>query len=386
MDTIQILPYLPITLSILTFVCAWAVIPYLLNSYNTDWLPAWLHPDSEAVDSTYRYYYPADEARRMLAASFFVAFVYIIVSLCVGQSEYIHTGVPYLYALIPAAYLLHRYFCFHRLNRFTPEYVAQRTSRITIYRPWVVVLLWLYTFLLPVVAVFQWLPSLQLRLLTLPPVIVMLLFTGAELTSLCQEYRKDYSKCNLWQCLSCAIPHNYYFALAVVSVALTQAALWSDSLVPLIVWTVILLAFTVTEFNYRFCCTPDDNVDMFESWGTDKTSLRLTIEEELELIQRKEWKALRHKCRHCQMLIIRQKNSLRKYKVEITADLENKIKEMFLLKDTLLYVRTFDTLYEARMNALYTGYSDSRMEKMIQKQNPEGRDLKELNVALLYKM
>ena len=108
MDTIQILPYLPIALSILTFVCAWAVIPYLLNSYNTDWLPAWLHPDSEAVDSTYRCHYPADEARWMLAASFFITFVYIIVPLYIGKYECIFVGVPYLFALIPATYLLHR--------------------------------------------------------------------------------------------------------------------------------------------------------------------------------------------------------------------------------------------------------------------------------------
>lgn len=190
MDTIQILPYLPITLSILTFVCAWAVIPYLLNSYNTDWLPA--------------------------------------------------------------------------------------------------------------AAVFQVLPPLQLRLLALPPVIAMILFTGAEFTALYQEYRKDYPEYKLWQCLSYTIPHNYYFALAVVSVILTQAALWSDSLIPLIAWTVMLL--------------------------------------------------------------------------------------VFLRKETLLFVRTFSTLKEARMNALYAGYSDDRMEELIQKQNPEGRDLKVLNVALLYKM
>lgn len=384
MDTIQLLPYMPITLSILTFVCAWAVIPYLLNSYNTDWLPAWLHPDSEAVDSTYRFYYPADEARRMLAVSFFIAFVYIIVSLCVGQSECIYAGVPYLFALIPAAYLLHRYFCFHRQNRFTPEYVAQRTSRLTIYRPWVVVLLWLYTFLLPAAAVFQWLPSLQLRLLTLPPVIAMLLFTGVEFTTLSQEYKRDYRGCKLWECLSCAIPHNYYFALAVVSVALTQAALWSGSLIPLIVWTVILLAFTVTEFHYRFCCTPDDNVDMFESWGTDKTSLRLTIEEELELIQCKEYRMLhRRRFQPCQMLIIHGRKGLYKYAVEVTADLDNKLRELFLRKETLLFVHTFNTLKEARLNALNVYTSNLRMEELIQKQNPGYHDLKGLNAKVL---
>lgn len=384
MDTIQILPYLPTMLSILTLVCAWVVIPYRLNQYNTDWLPAWLHPYSEAVDSTYRSYYPADEARWMLAASFFVAFVYITAFLCTGKYECIHTGVPYLYALIPAAYLLHRYFCFHRVNRFTPEYVAERTSPMMIYRPWMVVLLWLYTFILPAVAVFQCLPPLYLRLLTLPPVIAMLLYTGAELASLCREYRKDYSKCNPWQCLSSAIPQNYYFALAVVSVALTQAALWSDSLVPLIVWTVILTAFTVTEFHYRFCCPPDKEIDMYESWGTDDADMRLSMDEELDLIRCKEYRMLhRKRYQPCQMLIISGRKGLHKYTVDVTADLDNKLRELLLRKEKLLYVGTFDTLKQTRLNALYTGHSDSRMEELIQRQNPGYHDLKVLNTNIL---
>lgn len=367
METINIPLPLALTLSALTFVCGWLVIPYRMNRYNTEWLPRWIRPEMDIVDVPYPNYYPANESRTALAVSLFFAFLCTAVAGCMDGTVDFAAAIPYLYALIPSAYLLHRYFCLHRLNRFTPMLVPRHTGKIKTYRTWLILLIWLYALGLPLAAVFQWLPAPTLRLLTLLPAAAVLLFVGDEFVSFCRDYMDDYEGNTFKRCLSDAVPHNYYLLFAVASISLTQAALWTESLVPLLLWIVLLAAFSIAEFYLRFHDS-DLYTDWIESWGMDETYPLLELSEELWLIRRKELKALRRK--HCPCHLIIVKHGTNRYAVEITADLDNKLRELSLRKEALLYIDTFPTVREARLNAIQAGASKERMQKLIEKKNP----------------
>lgn len=377
MDIILNPHYPMLLLAALTFVCGWLVIPYRMNRYNTEWLPRWICPEIDIVDVPYPNYYPANESRAALAVSLFFAFLCTAVAGCMDGTDDLAAAIPYLYALIPSAYLLHRYFCLHRLNRFTPTQVAQHTGKIKTYRAWLILLIWLYTLGLPLTAVSQWLPALTLRLLTLLPAAAVLLFVGDEFVSFCRGYMDDYEGNTFKRCLSDAVPHNYYLLLAVASISLTQAALWADTLLPLLLWIGVLAAFSIAEFYFRFH-NSDRYTDWIESWGMDETYPLLELDEELWLIHRKELKAMRRKHRPCHLIIVGQGTN--RYAVEITADLDNKLRELSLRKETLLYIDTFPTVHEARLNAMRTEASKERILKLIDEKNPThknwaGRDI-----------
>lgn len=368
MDIILTPHYPMLLLAALTFVCGWLVIPYRMNLYNTEWLPRWIRPELDAVDIPYPFYYPANESRTVLAVSLFFAFLCTTVAGCVEEADNLGAAIPYIYALIPSAYLLHRYFCFHRLNRFTPMHVALQTGMLKTYRTWLILLIWLYVLVLPFAAVSQWLPALTLRLLTLLPAAAALLFVGEEFVSFCIEYMDDDEQNSFKKCLLEAVPHNYYLLFGVVSILLTQAALWADSLVLLLLWIVFLAAFSIAEFYGRFH-DPAYYVDWVESWGVDKRVPLLDLGEELWLIRRKELKALRRKNRPCHLIIVRY--GMGRYAAEITSDLDNKLRELSLRKESLLYIHTFPTVREARLNEMQASISKERLHALIEKKNPE---------------
>lgn len=377
MDIILNPHYPMLLLSALTFVCGWLVIPYRMNLYNTEWLPRWIRPDIDIVDIPYPNYYPANESRIALALSLFFAFLCTAVAGCVDGADNFAVAIPYLYALIPSAYLLHRYFCLHRLNRFTPTTVEMQTGALKTYRVWLIFLIWMYAFSLPLAAVSRWIPAPTLRLLTLLPAAAALLFVGEEFVNFCIENRNNYEKDAFRKCLIDSVPHNYYLLLAVASISLTQAALWTESLVPLLLWIGVLAAFSIAEFYFRFH-NSDRYTDWIESWGMDETYPLLELDEELWLIHRKELKAMRRKHRPCHLIIVGQGTN--RYAVEITADLDNKLRELSLRKETLLYIDTFPTVHEARLNAMRTEASKERILKLIDEKNPThknwaGRDI-----------
>jgi hypothetical protein len=278
MDIILTPHYPMLLLSALTFVCGWLVIPYRMNLYNTEWLPRWIRPDIDIVDIPYPNYYPANESRIALALSLFFAFLCTAVAGCVDGADNFAVAIPYLYALIPSAYLLHRYFCLHRLNRFTPTTVEMQTGALKTYRVWLIFLIWMYAFSLPLAAVSRWIPAPTLRLLTLLPAAAALLFVGEEFVNFCIENRNNYEKDAFRKCLIDSVPHNYYLLLAVASISLTQAALWTESLVPLLLWIGVLAAFSIAEFYFRFH-NSDRYTDWIESWGMDETYPLLELDE-----------------------------------------------------------------------------------------------------------
>lgn len=77
---------------------------------------------------------------------------------------------------------------------------------------------------------------------------------------------------------------------------------------------------------------------------------------------------------------------MNRYAVEITADLDNKLRELSLRKETLLYIDTFPTVREARLNAMRTEASKERMQKLIEEKNPTYKNWAGRSISFLLNM
>ena len=372
MDTINIPLPLALTLSALTLLCAFAVIPYLLTCYNTEWMPRWIRPTGETFDE-YRLYYPADESRWCLAiALMIISLLYGVASLNpdirIPQESWM-----LVYACVPSVYLLHRNLCFHKLNKFTHCIALKHINRINVYRIWKAGLLWLIAVILPVVSLLTFVSSTVLRLCTLVLAAVSVYFQYTEIRTYCKEsYDELRTKKEQFDFFS-LMPGSYYLLFILVSIVLTQLALWQESIVPLIGWCVGLMVFTAFEYHYRFasCYQTDCN----ETWGKDKNAPVYFPMEELLILRRRERAALRTKNVPVWVLIVKRANTdISLYDVLLTANIDNKLREIYLREEKLFYIRRFETFAEA---AEYKRQFNTigQIKEKIQELNPEWKEL-----------
>lgn len=365
--------YQMVLLAALTFMCVWLVIPYSLNTYNTEWLPRWIRPCEGIIDTLYPYYYPANESRAALATVLFLSFVCTVVAIA-EPSERALNALFCLHAVILPSYLQHRYYCFHKVNQFTQYSLIERKYTFIVYRKNDVFLLWLYVGLLFIATLLHWLPSNVLYLLTILPSAIALLYV-------LDEFIVNANDVGWRKCLAEWVPENYYLLFALLGIGLTQAALWQHNVLLLIAWIAVLMAFTVMEFYFRFCS--DFAFDQLESWSIDKSRFLLTMSEELALIRRKEERAMCRRDSSWWLLITCREDSTSRYKMELTADLENKQREMMLRDKQLLYLRKFSDPLNAWAERSRTEKSPERMEQLIHDLNPHREDLNRFDIDSL---
>ena len=364
----------------LTLLCGWFSFPFRLHIYNTRWMPGWMRPPGEYLESNYFHYYPAAESRKVLSI-LLCATTALTVYVATGTTGHLMEYLLLLHALLPSCYLIHRYLCFGKINRFTPNRIKISIDGIGRYRLWKVLLVWLFFCFVLVAKYFFWLPTETLRQLTLVPAVIAFVLLLAQWTA---EFFLVYDSCMSGSEQFCYFmeltPFNYYMLLLLSGVGLTQLSLWSGSVVSLLVWMTAWLLFIPLEYYFRF--NDRYETDIYEMWGDDKGRTLFTVEEELNKLTKREVSMLSRKKRPCWLLIMNRKGCMDDYCIEISADLHNKQREMNLRGDRLLYIQKYPSVTEACEQTL-TIRKQRKEETLINEKNAQRNNLNELSTNLL---
>lgn len=369
-----------LALAMLTAACGWLFAPYTLSIYNTRWMPRWIRPTRDYLCRTYRYYYPAQEARIVLTVAL-IATATAVAALCLHRSLLLSTSsLLLLYAALLPAYLLHRVICFHKLNEFTPAETAERTNSLNVYRTWKVVVLWFLVGGANITDLFRLLPSQWLGFLTLAMGGLAIFAHFIELLREMREYRESLQGAGWVTLFRELVPGSYYLLFALAGIGLSQAAFWLSMPVLLIGWVVLVAAFTVMEYHFRF--VSPYRTDTTEQWGEEPYTLLYQPEEELWLIRRRDEAALRRKHAPCWVVIVESAVMSGHHRVQLTANLEYKQREMELRREKLVYIRRFDSVSEARHYAQDIDTCGQINEK-IRQLNPTHDDLNRQSARVL---
>lgn len=367
-------------LTIFTVLCGVLVIPYTLTRYNARWIPRWIRPRDNYLNRAFRYYYPATESRVFFAISlFFIVFIYAI-PIYVKEWTVSTESILLYYAAVMPAYLLHRIICFHKLNEFTPVSVDEGTNWLNVYRIWKAALLWISVLVILIASLFGWVSPYWLRMFTLVGAIVAIFAHFIDIKRYIESNRDVLNSKKCSRIFLESMPFSYYLVFAVTSVTLTQAALWWSMPVLLIAWLVLVMVFTLVEYHFRFVSIYQ--VDEVEQWGEESYNLLYTPKEELWLLRRRENAALRKKNSSCWIVITVTAAMPWHHKIQLTANLEYKQREIALRNEKLLYIRRFDTVNEAKS---YAKSIDSRelADRKIRELNPMYDDLNRESTRML---
>lgn len=278
------------------------VVPYTLTVYNTRWLPRWICPDRDYLSRTYKYYYPAQESRVCLTVALFVvalvvAIHAIYISNCIVRTD----SILLLYASLMPAYLMHRIICFHKLNEFTPVQESEDTNRLNVYRIWKVVLLWFTVLGVLMADVLRFLPLQWLRFFTLAMSVLAIFALFIGIYRRIKEDKEALQGKKLRMVFLELMPDSYYLIFALLGIGLAQAALWWSMPGWLMGWAVLVVAFTIVEYHFRF--VSPYRTDAVEQWGEETYNSLYTPKEELWLLHRYENAALRKKNTPCWIVI-----------------------------------------------------------------------------------
>lgn len=367
-------------LAILTVSAGLIVVPYTLTSYNARWMPRWICPDSDYLSRTFQYYYPAQESRVSLAvalfAGAFIAATYIVYIGDIVRAD----SILLFYAALMPTYLLHRILCFHKLNEFTPVQQSEDTNSLNVYRIWKVVLLWFTAAAVWMADMFRILPLHVLGFFTLATSASAIFAHFIEINRGIRENRETWKGKNMRKIFLELMPGSYYLAFALSGMGLTQAALWLQMPLLLIGWVLLVVAFTIAEYHFRF--VSPYRTDAVEQWGEVPYLPLYTAEEELWMIRRRDEALLRHSNATCWVVITESAASPGHHRVQLTANLEYKQREIGLRREKLLYIRWCRTVDEARR---YTRTIDtgSLIDKKIRALNPAHDDLNRQSVRAL---
>lgn len=369
-----------LALAVFTAMCGWLVAPHTLSIYNTRWIPRWIRPAHDYLCRAYRYYYPAQEARVALAVA-------LILAALAALMLFLHRGLLFstdslllLYTVLLPAYLLHRTICFHKLNEFTPVQAAEQTNSLNVYRTWKAVLLWFLAGGVVITDLFRFLPTRWLGFFTLAMGAFVIFAYFIEINREVRENGESLRGANLLTLFREMMPGSYYLLFALLGVALTQAAFWLSMPVLLIVWVVFVAAFTVVEYHFRF--VSPYRTDTSEQWGEEPYTLLYQPEEELWLIRRYDKAALRRKNVPCWVVITESSVRPGHPRVQLTANLEYKQREVELQNEKLLYIRRFDSVAQASAYAQSINASSLIADK-IRQLNPTFDNLNSRSARVL---
>ena len=134
--------------SLLLVLSGAALWPYSITERNYFYLPYYDRFTPDYLNGRAPFYYPAAEADRAFAVSVSVCGLLLAVSglaPAAGLSAYVRQ----LPVFLAPAWMAHRYFCLHRLNRYTPRRLLRTMRPFSRYEPWKAVAVWLAAVLAP---------------------------------------------------------------------------------------------------------------------------------------------------------------------------------------------------------------------------------------------
>lgn len=373
METTIVLQITLLILAIFTVLAGLAVVPYTLTGYNVQWLPQWICPDRDYLNRTCQYYYPAQESRVSFAMTLFAAALIAAVHAVYINDSIVRTeSILLLYAAQLPAYLLHRILCFHKLNEFTPVQESEDTNRWNVYRIWKAALLWLAVLGILMADVLHFRPLQWVRFLTIAMSVMAIFAYFIGVYRRIKENSEALQDKKFRKIFLELVPDSYYLIFTVLGITLTQAALWLGVPGLLIGWVLLVIAFTVVEYHFRF--VSPYRTDGAEQWGEEPYNTLYTPGEELWIIRRRDEATLRHKNAPCWIVITESPVMPGHHRVQLTANIEYKQREIVLRREKLLYIRRFDTVKEARHCAQSIEREQLADEK-IRELNPTCDDL-----------
>lgn len=128
--------------SLLLVLSGAALWPYSITERNYFYLPYYDRFTPDYLNGRAPFYYPAAEADRAFAVSVSVCGLLLAVSglaPAAGLSAYVRQ----LPVFLAPAWMAHRYFCLHRLNRYTPRRLLRTMRPFSRYEPWKAVAVWM---------------------------------------------------------------------------------------------------------------------------------------------------------------------------------------------------------------------------------------------------
>ena len=374
-------PTIFLTLAVLTVLCGWIVMPYTLTIYNTRFMPRCICPDRDYLSRAYHYHYPAQEARISFAIMLFLCALAVVACTLIMPSSTSQThSILLLYAPLMPAYLLHRILCFHQLNEFTPLQTVETTNRLNVYRTWKVILLCLIVCGIQATHLFSKVPLQVLGSFTLALSGVAIFAHFIAIKREIQENREVLRDKAIQETFLELMPSSYYLLFALLGIGLTQAAFWLTMPVLLIGWVVLVMAFTGMEYYFRF--VSPYRTDGVEQWGEEHYTPLYPPEEELWIIRRYNEAALRRRNSPCWTIITESPTMPGHYRVQLTADLTYKQREIELRREKLLYIRRFNTVNEAHRYAQSID-SEQLMGIKIRELNPTYDNLNQNSTIVL---
>ena len=354
-----------------TVICSMTVYPrpYYALAQRCGRLPQWLVPVCDDDGS------PADEARRVLSLYLLASALGLAVLLYAPvDAGAWRQGVFLLYAGLTPAYFLHRCFCLHKLDAATSYTTAFRTTRLTAYRRWTAVAIWLCVAAMPVLAVTGTCTVAVCNVLPLLLSVAAVVFLLSEMSWLYRQFREERDEYRA--SFMDYAPHGYYLLLALAGIALAQTALWTGNPRWLTLWMAILAAFTVIDYRLRYCA---DN-----GLAESRRLPRVIRNREARRMYRKGLEALGRKGIRCWLTITRYAHEPQGYRVELVADMAMKCREINIEGGILLYVRRCRDTRMAVYDCHHAECEDAAQE-LVGTFNPEGRNLALLPVEEIMK-
>lgn len=324
-------------LLILTAAVLW---PYVITERNYCYMPYYNRFTPDYLSACYPYYYPAAEANKTFSLAVGAGGLMLLATHTVGRE--IQTDILRALALAPPAWLFHRYFCRHKINRHTSLHQVMRTNRLNEYRRWKAMVLWLFVAASPAICRTGGNDAWYLTALAFH--LLAALTLGKDV----------FTRMNLMR--------PYHLLVLAVSATLFGWFFYGDCFT-LAYWCIGMMLLKAFEYRVRF--HDPSGGDYCEQWGYEDYTYRSPEErKELDALCRRQAEAWwQSKGRPCWRFIVNAPGSSMQTPSAIyyAADRELMRAELNRRKRTVLRedcYRNFDTAFRATL-------SDSRKDRTI---------------------
>lgn len=132
-----------------TAVVVW---PYVITEKNYVYMPYYDEFTADYLSARYPYYYPTSEANKMLSVAIGICGVLILFANFISPDITDYT--LHVVAHVVPGWILHSYFCRHKINRHTSLSKLRHINKLNMYSRWKVVLLWLFVAVSPCIGLF----------------------------------------------------------------------------------------------------------------------------------------------------------------------------------------------------------------------------------------
>lgn len=367
-------------LAVLSFLGAKSAYPYELDIYNVQCMPKCLRPSNDYIDTLSPLYYPARESRLLLSGIFLALVVVSYLSVILPE-KYVHIAFPLLISALAPAYMLHRLFCFHKLNKMTPACVIEQDNPVVRYAVWKIWTVWIMAMGCPVVAAIGWIPVEYSVAIIFMLYVLSLCFIlwelKADTATDCDKYifgnvLKDFVPYGFYKCY----PFSYYILLWGISLFLFIVSVYTFSLLWAMLWIIIMMIFNTAEYYFRFHDRGCINNDMlYECWGEDRTKSRFSHQQETEKAydlafgKRKNYAAKWVALVKCVMT--------GKLRVSVVVNLTGMQRYSFLTGNEVLYLKKCINMEDAYDYGRFLIRNPDKWDEYIRNQNPEYNNLME---------